>query len=210
MNADETGKAIRSQGGHPTAERAAEIGAAVIGATMQAFAQDGTDFSMDQVAVLAGVSKQAIYRRWKSKTALLIDSIDGAQVVGLVEPGIDDDDPVSALRSVAWHLMDTDVITSHRVNIFLQAEGLRHEPIQQRLMSWRNRFLELYVRHLNGIERANQRIDGDMAVQAEILMELMLGGLSMLAVTGAVSSEEKLKAFEDRWRLFSLMALKPR
>ncbi len=208
MAAKTAEKTKRSVGGHPTNERAAEIAGAVVAATMQAFAESGADFSMDEVAALAGVSKQAIYRRWKSKTDLIIETIDSVLADGFAVPDVTHSDSVMELRETAWHLFDTDLSVAHRVNIFLQAEALREERISSRLLEWRGRFLAVYRHGLRAIEHDSRRENGDISLQAEILMELLSGASSMLAITGAVSDEDKRRAFDERWVSFCRIAIR--
>lgn len=201
-------KTKRLVGGHPTTERAAKIAGAVVAATMQAFARNGADFSMDQVAAIAGVSKQAIYRRWNSKTELIIDTVDSVLAAGLDSPKITVNDSLMALRETAWRLFDTDLLVSYRVNIFLQAEALREARIDSRLLAWRDRFIAMYTEGLRAVEHDGRREEGDILLQAEILMELMNGASSMLALTGAVSDDAKRHAFEQRWVSFCRIAIR--
>jgi AcrR family transcriptional regulator len=195
-------------GGRPTRERAAEIGVAVVKATVEAFSTDGNEFSMDQVAKLAGVSKQAIYRRWDSKFDLLSQSIDSLLDDGLQQPVPAHDDPVRALRDLLWSHFDKDVVMAHRTATFLRVEGLRDDRISTRMLQWRERFLTLYVRYLEAIDACGSRADGDVYVQAEILGELMNGGSDKLAMTRKISERDKAEVFEQRWSAFRRIALK--
>lgn len=208
MTAKTAEKTRRSVGGHPTTERAAEIAGAVVAATMQAFARNGADFSMDEVAALAKVSKQAIYRRWKSKTDLIIETIDSVLTTGFAVPKVDYDNSVTALRETAWHLFNTDLLVSYRVNIFLQAEALREERISSRLLDWRGKFITMYTYGLTEIEQDGHREDGDIGLQAELLMELLAGASSMLAMTGMVSADAKRRTFDERWVSFCRIAIR--
>lgn len=195
-------------GGRPTTERVAEIGVVVVKATIEAFSTNGNEFSMDQVAKLAGVSKQAIYRRWDSKFDLLAHSIDRLLDDGLQQPVPAHDDPVLALRDLLWSHFDKDVVMAHRTATFLRVEGLRDDRISDRMLQWRERFLLLYVRYLEEIDARGKRVDGDIYLQAEILGELMNGGSDKLAMTRRVSEREKIEVFEQRWSAFRRIALK--
>jgi AcrR family transcriptional regulator len=60
---------------------------AIRAAVVRVLATEGyTGLTMDNVAVEAAVSKASIYRRWSSKTALLVSVVDHASEVSLVAP----------------------------------------------------------------------------------------------------------------------------
>ena len=56
--------------------RSAEVHSAILTATLGLLAEEGFDgMSIEEVANRAGVGKTAIYRRWSSKEALVIDAL---------------------------------------------------------------------------------------------------------------------------------------
>lgn len=195
-------------GGHPTAERAAEIKASVVAATMKAFAEKGSGFSMDEVARLADVSKQAIYRRWRSKIDLVVEAIETALNDGLSSLTECPEDPVAALKEVAWRHFGGDQTASHRLSIYLQVESFSNERLRGQLVEWRSRFISIYKQALHEIENAGHRASGEMEMQSELLMELLNGGAQKLALTGLTSVTDQRRCFEERWNAFKLIAIR--
>ena len=84
--------------------------AAIIGAVVRVLADRGyTGFTMDDVAVAAGVGKAAIYRRWASKVDLLVSYIDEESLTSLavVDTGSLREDLIVLLASAAEYLGGT-------------------------------------------------------------------------------------------------------
>jgi len=204
----EIAKGSGALGGRPTAERAAEIGRAVISAAQMVLGKHGADFSMDQVAALAGVSKQAIYRRWKSKADLIVDTIDTILAETLIELNYNDD-PVAALRETAWRLFDGDQAGRYSIQVFLRAEGLFDADLKHRLIIFQKKYLEAYLVHLVIIEKNDLLAKGEALYFGEILLDLLDGASSRLATLGTGSKEETRKAFELRWQAFCRIAINP-
>ena len=69
--------------------RSAEVHSAILTATVELFAEEGFDgMSLEAVANRAGVGKTAIYRRWSSKEALVLDALKVLSVeVPIVDTG---------------------------------------------------------------------------------------------------------------------------
>ena len=205
----EIAKGSGALGGRPTAERAAEIGHAVISATKRVLGKHGADFSMDQVAALAGVSKQAIYRRWESKADLIVDTIDTILAETLIELNYNDD-PVVALREAAWRLFDDgDQVGRYSIQVFLRAEGLFDADLKHRLLEFQKKYLDAYLVHLVAIERNNLLAEGGALYFGEILLDLLDGASSRLATLGTGTEEETRRVFEQRWQEFRKLAIKP-
>ncbi|TFV81357.1 TetR/AcrR family transcriptional regulator [Blastococcus sp. CT_GayMR20] len=80
---------------------------AITAAVVQVLAEVGyTGFTMDEVAMAAGVGKAAIYRRWSSKAELLIEYIDQKSLLALAveDTGSLRGDLICLMTSVAAHL----------------------------------------------------------------------------------------------------------
>lgn len=202
-------KTTKSLGGRPTAERAAEIAGIVLDATIMAFVEHGSDFSMDQVAKLAGVSKQAIYRRWMSKFDLLVDAIsNGLARMTEERDQIAIDNPLDALRQVSWERLSGDLYMGSRLGTFLQAEGFRNETIREHLVKWRAKLLGVYVRRLEDLERIGMRAEGDIEAQAAMLDDLLSTATTNLVLLGTLSEGDRSREFEQRWQAFCRFAIK--
>ncbi|WP_439532276.1 TetR/AcrR family transcriptional regulator [Polymorphobacter sp.] len=198
---------IKPGAGRPTAERAAAIDAALVEATLDAFAADGSDFNVDQVAARAGVSKQAIYRRWKTKEELLVHAISSL-LTQRINTATEDlpDNPFTALRAVAWRLFDRDNGRDHRIGIFIKAQALRDEGLQQHLHEWGEQFGAPYRRLAQPIA-ARAGVPVEMVeVNIDILIEMLDGATSRLAMLGLQSDADKRRVFDQRWDAFVRMA----
>jgi AcrR family transcriptional regulator len=81
--------------------------AAITEAVVRVLAEVGySGFTMDEVALAAGVGKAAIYRRWSSKVDLLVSYVDEESFRALsgVDTGSLRGDLIALMRSVADHL----------------------------------------------------------------------------------------------------------
>ncbi len=86
---------VHRKGGRP---RNPALDGKIVAAALELLPKKGIDgTSMDDVALLAGVSKPTIYRRWPSKDDLMIEAI--ALLAKPIE-GVDDPDPKVALARV--------------------------------------------------------------------------------------------------------------
>lgn len=199
----------RATGGRPNAARAAEISSAIVNATIEAFSTHGSDFSMDQIAFRAGVSKQAIYRRWPGKIDLLIHAIDTVvdQVLAFEFPDAAAD-PVEALRALAWHSFGKDQWQSHRLSIFLQAEALSDGRLRGRTLGWRMRISQVFEERLAAIHADRQVAPDELELQADILLELLRGATEKLGMVGEYSPSDQRRAFDARWEAFMHMVLR--
>lgn len=100
MNAAAVGERASRAPGRP---RNPGLDRAIRAAVLDVLATEGyTAVTMDNVAVVAGVSKASIYRRWPTKTELLVNVIDSASDLGLVaaDTGSLRDDLVGLLSSL--------------------------------------------------------------------------------------------------------------
>ncbi len=202
-------KTSKSVGGRPTAERAAEIAGIVLNATIMAFVEHGSEFSMDQVAKMAGVSKQAIYRRWTSKIDLLVDAISNGLARMTDETDqIGMENPLDALRQVSWQRLSGDLYMGSRLGTFLQAEGFRNDTIRKHLIAWRAKLLQIYVRRLEELDRIGMRAEGDIEAQAAMLDDLLSTATTNLVLLGTLGEGDRSLEFERRWQAFCRFAIK--
>lgn len=189
-------------GGRPSRQRAAEISDAIVTATVEAFADHGMDFSMEQMAAAAGISKQAVYRRWPGKTDLLIHAIDRT-IERLVARAADrlPSDPAAALREMAWRVFDSDEAQANRIGIFLQAEALRDGGLQRHMLDWREALVQLLSARTRVLLLELGKDEEAAPALAAILIDLLSGARATLAWTGTPPMANTA-IFELRWQAF--------
>jgi AcrR family transcriptional regulator len=100
---------------------------AVAGAVLRALVERGYDgMTVDHVARLAGVGRATLYRRWASKTAMVIDALGRGRFPTLEDP--DSGDPRAdflGLLGVVYATFERE----HHVMRALQLEVARHPEI---------------------------------------------------------------------------------
>lgn len=189
--------------GRPSLARAAEIGETIVSVTMKLLTEHGVDFSMDQVAATAGISKQAIYRRWPGKTDLVVHVID--RHLELLRDRVQDDlprDRMAALREIAWRIFEQDTRVAVRVMTFLDAEGARHEPLGRCIAAWQQ-WRRTTVR--DQLMCACPDIDAALAsALAEVLQSLLIG-IRCCAVWETEHDRSSEQRFEECWNVFALL-----
>lgn len=192
-------------GGRPSRQRAAEISDEIVVAAIDAFAEHGMDFSMDHVAAAAGISKQAVYRRWSGKAELLVHALDG-EVKRLVKEA--SEAPVGlaevALKEAAWRIFDTDKVKTNRISVFLQAEALRDPRLQGHLIDWHDALTELLGGQIRRVLADAGKSQEDASVLAAILLDLLSGARGTVAWTEASSGAASV-IFDARWTVFLRM-----
>ena len=97
--------AVRRPGG-----RTARIRAAVLEATVSALIEHGYDeLTMERIADLAGVNKTTLYRRWGSRTGLVVDAVESyaAAQADVPDTGDIDEDLRRWARSIYTMLTGT-------------------------------------------------------------------------------------------------------
>lgn len=205
----------KGAGGRPSRQRVAQINSALVRATLQAFARQGGDFSVDEVARLADVSKQTIYRRWPTKRDLLIHVIESviAQTGVFETPeaageaaGDPVGDPLAALYAQAREFFDARRSFGGRVGTFLAAEAQMDDRLAERLVAWRARLNASLGRHLTRIKIAAGLPTDTVEDEIDCLIDLMSAGALKMHNRGA--SDEALTAtFERRWRGYLRMIM---
>jgi AcrR family transcriptional regulator len=115
--------AARRRPGRPRVADDAAIG----GAVLQALVERGYDgMTVDHVARLAGVGRATLYRRWPTKTAMVIDALGRGRFPSPVDP--DSGDPRADFLSMLRTVQAT-FEREHRVMRALQLEVARHPEI---------------------------------------------------------------------------------
>jgi AcrR family transcriptional regulator len=103
----------------------------IAGAVLQALVERGYDgMTVDHVAQLAGVGRATVYRRWPTKTAMVLDALGRGRFPIPEDP--DSGDPRADFESLLQTLQET-VAREHRVIAALQLEAARHPDIGEAL-----------------------------------------------------------------------------
>lgn len=83
----------------PSHRRGSAVADRVLDCTLALLAEQGYEFSVDQVAARAEVHKTTIYRRWETKPALVAAAVERLADVHVTVP--ETDDPLTALVDLA-------------------------------------------------------------------------------------------------------------
>jgi AcrR family transcriptional regulator len=175
--------------------RSAEAEEAILRAALEILDDVGYGaFSIEAVAVRAGVGRPTIYRRWPSKLELAVEA-----VVRLAPPlkALDTGDPLADLRHLVAELLpDMTSSATGRVIIALASDPVVHAELAQRLDE---RFLQprrAVVADLlrRAISAGQARPDLDL----DLLIDLILGaGTYRWLVTGQPISRESARRITD-------------
>jgi len=181
MNVEES-KAERPVG----RPRSRKVHTAILEATLELLAEEGFDgMSLEAVSQRAGVGKTAIYRRWSSKDALVLDALKALDTeVFVVDTGNFREDAVLFLReAVRAYLRMTN---PHHVKLSLKIIGELHErpelfsKLYEQLFKKRNQKLEHLIREAQARGELRQDLD------ATLIMELIAGGIIIHALLSTV------------------------
>jgi AcrR family transcriptional regulator len=100
---------------------------AVAKAVLRALVERGYDgMTVDDVARLAGVGRATLYRRWPTKTAMVVDALERSRFVVLEDPGTDD--PRADFEALLGILQAT-VERDHHIVRALEIETVRHPDL---------------------------------------------------------------------------------
>jgi AcrR family transcriptional regulator len=156
--------------------RSAEADRAILRATIDLLADEGYGgVTMEGVAGRAGVGKATVYRRWASKSALVVDAMSACREQGAPPPdsGSARDDLLMFVRGFMDHLRTSDaarvmpaLVTELARNAEL-AGAFREGFVQPR----RARVLEAVRR---GVDRGEIRPDIDPEVVADAVVALLM------------------------------------
>jgi AcrR family transcriptional regulator len=162
---------------------------AITAAVPEVLARVGySGFTMDEVALAAGVGKAAIYRRWSSKTDLLVSYIEVSTRDSLVVPdtGSLRNDLVLLLNSVVAHMGGPDGRANRALLSAIHEDAALGAAFHGGpMMSWSETFTEVF-------DRAVER--GEMApgVGASVAAEAGPGILVHRWLLGAGALDEEL------------------
>jgi AcrR family transcriptional regulator len=156
----------------PGRPRSAEVDLAIRRATIDLLAEESYDaLSMEAVAARAGCGKAAIYRRWPSKSALVVDAIAMCKEQGFQfsDTGSVRDDLLSYVQAMVRYLRTSDV---GRVMPALVAELARNAELAE---SFRAGFIQprrAMVRDslARGMARGELRADVDLDLVADAMV----------------------------------------
>lgn len=155
----------------------------ILAATLELLAEDGfNDMSMEAVALRAGVGKPTIYRRWPSKTALVIDALSQHAPAIEIPEGATVREQLTALMVGLARSMRTG--PAGRIMAGLVAQ-IHHDPelaevFRDAFVAKRRRLVFVLLRE--GIERGELRPDLDLELAADqlagpcVMRRLVTGG----------------------------------
>jgi AcrR family transcriptional regulator len=160
----------------PGRPRSAEADRAILRAAVDLLADEGYGgVTMEGVAARAGVGKATVYRRWASKSALVVDAISACRESGWQPPdtGSARDDLLAFVQGFMHHLRTSDagrvmpaLVTELARNPEL-AVAFREGFVQPR----RNRVLDAVRR---GVERGEVGAGVDPELVADAVVALLL------------------------------------
>ncbi len=159
----------------PGRPRSADADRAILRATVDLLADEGyAGVTMEGVAARAGVGKATVYRRWPSKSALVVDAIAACRESGWEPPdtGSAREDLLTFVRNFRDHLRTSD---AGRVMPALVAELARSPELAAMfregfVLPRRARVLEAVRR---GVERGEVRVDVDPELVADAVVALL-------------------------------------
>ena len=174
---DDRGAAVEGECHRPPGRpRSLEADRAILRATVDLLAEEGYGgVTMEKVAAKAGVGKATVYRRWSSKSALVVDAVAACREGGASPPpdtGSARDNLLAFVRGFQHHLRNSD---AGRLLPTLVAElsrspelaaALREGFVQPR----RARVLEAVRR---GVARGEVRADVDQELIADAVVALL-------------------------------------
>ena len=154
---------------------------AIAGAVLQALVERGFDgMTVDHVARLAGVGRATLYRRWPTKTAMVIDALGRGRIPILQDP--DSGDPRADFIGLLGTLQAT-FKREHHVVQALQIEAARHPDIG--LALGRDFIRQRHDVYLGILRRAAAagllRSPSDLELQARMGPALLLQDLALSA-----------------------------
>jgi AcrR family transcriptional regulator len=152
----------------------------VVDATFELLNESGfAGLSIEAIAVRAGVSKAAIYRRWDSKEELLVDAMASViETVQIGETGDIRNDLVAALRSMQSFITDT---RAGEVFPWLVGEIASRSEVGLRYGSVISRRRELLF---GLVERAVQRGDLRADLDVQTALDMLSGAMILRKITG--------------------------
>lgn len=156
--------------------RSARVRAAVLEATLDELATGGVhDFSVEAVAIRAGVHKTSIYRRWGRPTALIADAINGLSVDHSPQPDL------GSLRADLFAYADRFRKAADDRAMAVSAAIETAAALDADIARIYLELLEHRVQALTSIlERARDRGELDREVDPRMLLTMLFGALGLL------------------------------
>ena len=159
----------------PGRPRSADADRAILRATVDILADEGYGgVTMEGVAARAGVGKATVYRRWASKSALVVDAISSCRDTGWQPPdtGSARDDLLAFVRNFGDHLRTSD---AGRVMPALVAELARSPELAA---TFRDGFIaprraRVVQAVRRGVDRGEIRADVDPDLVADAVVAVL-------------------------------------
>ena len=198
----------KSAGGRPSKARVAEINQNIILATLRAYADHGGELNVQDVAQAAGVSKQAIYRRWPSKLELIIDAVETGMDMFLSYFADDlPASPIEALKVLARRLYDGDRVFATRFALSMDAHGAVEPQLRERFDDWERRSIAPIVAAVESLHMACGLPDHSVAEKAQLIIDLFNGAGLRVSLKRSTSDEERGRVFDTTWEYARRMLL---
>jgi len=201
------GKPHRS-GGRPTREDAAALDSLVLTAARRVFCESGyTKASMDQVAAAIGGSKLTIYRRYRSKSALLEALVDHdlARLVATMSQPSESGDPLRALRAGAQALFEFSIEPENICfSTFLLAEARLMGDLREKFEQWERIALGPLESLIREAQALQQLRAGASAPILSVLVDLINGSAQRMRSYRGDIFDGLMPAdyFAARWDVF--------
>ncbi|WEX75732.1 TetR/AcrR family transcriptional regulator [Sinorhizobium numidicum] len=201
--------AIRRAGGRPRREESEALTERLLDSTRSTFARKGVaNTSVEEIAAVLGISKHTLYRRYRSKPALLEAVVERDLLrfrKALSEAAAQSADPLEALHDTArrYFLFGADRDYS-AFYLSVIAEAVISASLRERLAEWSGIALQPLKEAILSAQAANAIVPGDAAEICGILVDLLEGANNRVRL-GTSDSPEKiefLELFERRWTVF--------
>ena len=192
----------RRRTGRPSLKEAADISDRILSAAEDAFCEHGMAFSMDDIALRAGVTKKAIYSRYTSKRTLLLAVVhrntEAFHEFGSREKTAKN--PLSALRSSSWELFRR---ASERkaiaFGIFLDAESMRHPDLLSAIRGPASRAVGPMRDIMTRLWREGYAEKQPSPTLGEAVVDVIMQGAKRAWQAGLVKEAQRRRAFVKQW-----------
>lgn len=178
----------------PGRPRSQEVHRALLRAALEILSKDGwSGFTMQAIASRAGVGKASLYRRWKSREAVLVAAVEGmVGEIGVPDEGSARRDLLELMRrAVALYRGRSGSLMPGLVSAMAEHEEVR-SAVRETFLAPRRAALREVLRR--AIERGELRPDIDQ----ELALDVLGGPLFYrLLVTGGPLDEELARGTVD-------------
>jgi AcrR family transcriptional regulator len=196
--------------GRPSAETQREIEVAILDAAVRLFnAVPPAEVSMEGIALEAGVTKAALYRRFSNRSELLSAALEPEVLERLNQIRViceDEPDPIAALRAMFFYMFD-DVVDGRSFDLrrLLVAIAPHDLPLRDDLRRWRAQFSEPVEKCLRSAIDVGRVHSADPSLLAAILFDVLIEGpanvRTMFDYTKSDSRSLGVSEFESRWSI---------